>query len=175
MDSRRLDAWRVEIDDVRNYQEEVVTKTKLLADDETEVMHLRITVSTLESMCREAGSSWLDTFLFNVASQASDDNLKWLTYWVVDNHSADYTFGEDFRSIDWPAIKTSFDQTNILGKAILLKSLTPLARNSNHWDELRAMHISVFDGSNDDLKAVALAYGLPSLALRLCRNGRKSR
>ena len=106
------------------------------------------------------GESWFGVWIQNLAKGA-DSNLKRIAYRSVDE------FGEDFARAhpdeqavtDWNAWKLAYDQSNKLGKAILLKCMTRLALITDDWDKLTQIHLSVFNGNDDDLKAIALVKG----------------
>lgn len=65
--------------------------------------------------------------------------------------------------VDWAAWQTAYDNANALGKAILLKNASFLAIRDNDFAVASAMHQAALGGTDRELKAVALAYGHPSL------------
>lgn len=114
------------------------------------------------------GENWYALWLQALAKGA-DSNLKRLAYRAVND------FGEDFfkpnrddpdeRPIaDWNAWRQSFNQSNKLGKAILLKSMTRLAMITEEWEVLNEIHLSVLNGNDEELKAIALVKGNSGMA-----------
>lgn len=106
------------------------------------------------------GEAWYGDWIQTIA-KGGDTNLKRILYRSVED------FGEDHASkypdqqlvIDWNTWKQSYDQSNQLGKAILLKCMTRLALITEDWDKLKQIHLSVFNGNDDDLKAIAIVKG----------------
>ena len=109
------------------------------------------------------GKLWYQDWLLNHA-KGNDSNLKWLIFFNVDELGIDHHRVVDFESgekfeMDWNAWKLAYDQSNKLGKAILLKCMTRLALITEDWAKLTQIHLSVFNANDDDLKATALVKG----------------
>ncbi len=106
------------------------------------------------------GEVWYGDWLQNLA-KGGDTNLKRIVYRSVEDFGEDYAnrYPDQELIVDWCAWKQSYDQSNQLGKAILLKCMTRLALITEDWDKLRQIHLSVFNGNDDDLKAIALVKG----------------
>lgn len=136
----------------------------ILLDNQTnnEAARLRTMASLINHYCLE-GRNWFGDWI-QAKAKANDDNLKWLVYRCADNFSENYynstkTVPGDELAVDWAAWKATFDQSNKLGKAILLKCMTRLAITTDSWEKVREIHLSVFNGNDDDLKAIALVKG----------------
>jgi len=130
-----------------------------IAQDNEEAAKAVWLVHLLSVPCSD-GETWYGDWLQNIA-KGGDTNLKRIVYRSVED------FGEDRANkypdqepvADWNAWKQSYDQSNQLGKAILLKCMTRLALITEDWDKLKQIHLSVFNGNDDALKAIALIKG----------------
>lgn len=113
------------------------------------------------------GEVWFRNWLLGI-SKGNDSNLKRITFFSVDelgvdcNRVVNFEAGEWF-IVNWNAWNKAYDQSNKLGKAILLKCMTRLALITDDWDKLKEIHLSVFNGNDDDLKAIALVKGSSGL------------
>ncbi len=136
-----------------------IIRNQVIADTSEELAKLQFAGSAI-SQQDLLGSEWFESWLFDKAL-APDDNIKRLLFW----------YGEDFgtdleaepkggvRVIDWALWKQNFITANDLGKAILLKNLTVLASRVDGWKEAADIHMLVFNGNSDALKAIALVKG----------------
>lgn len=120
-------------------------------------------VASLLAHNASLGEVWFQNWIFNI-SKGNDTNLKRLVFLSVDEFGEDHNRVLDVESgeqlaVNWNTWKNSYDQSNKLGKAILLKCMTRLALITEDWDKLKQIHLSVFNGNDDELKAIALVKG----------------
>lgn len=106
------------------------------------------------------GEQWFRDWL-RAEVTGNNQNMKMLLFWNVEDLGVDHARAENTNPInaEWATWQTTFNQADKIGKAILLKCLTRWANVTNQWDTLRAIHLSVFNGNDNDLKAVALVSG----------------
>jgi len=162
-----VDWTRVDkLDSFFDNQSNVVETKGVVADSDDQAARFAYAHSLI-SASSASGESWFQVWLLNLAKE-NDSNLKRLTFLSADECGVDFNktqsseSGEQF-VVDWNAWKFSYDQSNKLGKAILLKCMTRLAIITDNWDKLKEIHLSVFNGNDDDLKAIALVKGSSSL------------
>ena len=106
---------------------------------------------------------WFEDWLF-VLAKSSNENLKRLLFFTISNFGEDMLKGSDtLRAIDWNKWETAFNQSDNLGKSLLLVCMTDLASRSEDYEKVATIHIGVFNGTNDDLKAIALYTGVKKL------------
>lgn len=106
------------------------------------------------------GEQWFRDWL-RAEVTGNQKNMKMLLFWNIEDLGVDHARAENTNPInaEWATWHITFNQSDKIGKAILLKCLTRWANVTNQWDTLRAIHLSVFNGNDDDLKAVALVGG----------------
>lgn len=111
----------------------------------------------LLATCTSSGEDWFALWLQNLA-QGADTNLKRIAYRSAEDFGEDYarSHPDQQPSTDWNEWKQAYDQSNKLGKAILLKCMTRLALITGEWQKLKEIHLAVFNGNDDELKAIAL-------------------
>lgn len=150
------------LDNFFSNQTEVLENVGVVADTNDEAARFGLAYS-LVSAGSSSGADWFQVWLMNQA-QANDSNLKWLVYFSADDLGIDnFKFDTDGKrevlTVDWNAWKQAYDNSNKLGKAILLKCMTRMALITKQWDRLKEIHLSVFNGADDELKAIALIKG----------------
>lgn len=103
------------------------------------------------------GEQWFRDWL-RAELTGNQQNMKMLLFWNIEELGIDHARAESTTPInaEWATWQLTFDQSDKIGKAILLKCLTRWAHLTDDWDTLKAIHLSVFNGVDDDLKAVAL-------------------
>ena len=105
-------------------------------------------------------SGWFESWLLEKVL-APDDNIKRVIFWYGEDFGSDLE-GE-IRVINWNLWEQTFNAANDLGKAIILKNLTVLASRVDGWENVADIHMLVFNGNNDALKAIALVKGHKNL------------
>lgn len=116
--------------------------------------------SALLSNLGSFGEPWFQDWVINLAV-AADSNLKVMSYISIEQMGSessdilDVDNGEQL-TVDWNAWGNAYGQSSVLGKALILKCLTQLAIVTDEWDKIIEIHTAVFNGNNDDLKAIAL-------------------
>lgn len=147
------------LQEVRDQAWKKAEYTKLVAQNETEAARLRGAGALMLSAASD-GKQWGEKLILDIV-QRPDGNVKWLTYWYARD------FGQDANGIawpvDWPAWQSAYDQSNALGKAIILRNITMLALRSGQFETSRAINLAALSGTDRELKAIALAYGHPDL------------
>jgi hypothetical protein len=158
-----LDWTKVDkIDSFFKDQFEVVNTVGVVAQSNKDAARFAYAASLL-SRISTLGEPWFQSWLREI-SKGNDSNLKRLVFISVNDLGEDYLNALDAESgeqlvVDWNAWKQAYDQSNKLGKAILLKSMTRLALITDNWEKLKEIHLSVFNGNDDELKAIALVKG----------------
>lgn len=156
-----------------------VDQLKELWDDQFEVMNMvgivaqsdeeAAKLSTVGWLIRNSGKDvkpWFERWFLDLA-QSQSANLKRLAICSISN------FGEDIlrdvgdtgqaRQIDWNSWEQAFNLSDDLGKALLMMGMTELACRTEQYEKVAELHVSVLDGTNDDLKAIALFSGVKRL------------
>lgn len=133
-----------------------IIKDGVIADTAENLARLQFSGSILSQQTL-LGSSWFESWFLDQAT-ASDDNVKKLLFWYSEDFGADLkkTPEKGVRVVDWNLWRQSFDAADELGKAIILKNLTMWASRVDGWKTASDIHLSVFNGNNDALKAIAL-------------------
>lgn len=143
-------------------QVKIIKTVGVVAQTDNEIARFVYTRNLL-SCSASTGEPWFQSWLLNIAKD-NDTNLKRLVFMSVDELGIDHHRVTDFETGDtfetnWDAWKQAYDQSNKLGKAILLKCMTRLALITDNWEKLKEIHLSVFNGNDDELKAIALVKG----------------
>ncbi len=145
-----------------NDQKKIIETSHVVAQNDEELAKIGAVVEATIIMGSNA-SVWYEDWLLSLA-KGSNTNLKRLVFLTTKS------FGEDMeeetgstRIVDWNKWEAAFNQADKLGKALLLVCMTDLAGRNENYTKLTAMHLSVFEGTNDDLKAIALYAGDRSL------------
>lgn len=155
------------LEDVQDQQSEKASYTKLVAQNETEAVRLRGAQALILSAALE-GEQWGEKLLLDIA-QRPDSNIKRLTYWFTKYFAQDWhTQGESATGapvwpVNWAAWQQAYNAANALGKAIILKNVTMLAARRNDFAVAATINLSALSGTDRELKAIALAFGDPSL------------
>ena len=143
-------------------QRQILETTHTVAQSDEELAKVCALVEGTVTMGTEA-ELWYEDWLLSLA-KSSNANLKRLVFLTTSS------FGEDIsrktgatRAIDWNKWESAFNQSDNLGQALLLVCMTDLATRSEEYAKVTAIHIGVFDGTNDDLKAIALYTGIKKL------------
>lgn len=143
-------------------QTKVFEKTHIVAQSDEEMAKLSTVVWLAGAMGKDA-EPWFEDWLL-VLAKSSNENLKRLLFFTISNFGEDTLKGSDtLRAIDWNKWEVAFNQSDNLGKALLLVCMTDLASRSEDYVKVVTIHIGVFNGTNDDLKAVALYTGIRKL------------
>ncbi len=143
------------IEDVKQQQHDKVFYTKAIAQSDAEAMKLRGSGALIrEAMAK--GETWAEHWLLE-AAESTDDNMKRMMYWFSGEFGAD--MDQPARSVNWTEWQQAFNNANDLGKAILLKNLTLLAIYREEFTTAASIHTSILNGTDRELKAIALAYG----------------
>lgn len=108
----------------------------------------------LDAMAK--GETWAEQWLLE-AAEGADDNMKRMMYWFSGDFGADME--QPARVVSWTEWQQAFNAANDLGKAIILKNMTLLAVFKEEFTTAAAIHTSVLNGTNRELKAIALTYG----------------
>ncbi len=149
----------ITIKDVRDQQSTKASYTKIVAQNETEAIQLRSAGALLWGASQD-GEPWGEKLLLGLAQQ-NDDNMKRLAYWFTKD------FGQEVNSItwtvDWSGWQQAYTAANALGKAIILRNITMLALKKDDYTTAASINLSALSGSDRELKAIALAFGHPSL------------
>jgi hypothetical protein len=155
----------------------VVTLEKLL-DDQVDVLNQigvvaqsdeeGAKVTTVEWLVKNEGRNmepWFEKWLLDLA-KGQNSNLKRLAFWSIRSFAEDIgKFGttEEIRLINWNNWEEAFNQSDDLGKCLLLVCMTDLALRKEEFTKVTELHIGVFNATNDELKAIALYTGTRKL------------
>jgi hypothetical protein len=125
-------------------------------------------ISVVEWLVKSGGKdmeTWYEKWLLNLA-KGSNSNLKRLAFWSIKNFAEDMGRSgnaEGIREINWIEWKNTFNQSDSLGKSLLLICMTELALRKEEFTVVAEIHNEVFEGNNDELKAIALYAGTKKL------------
>lgn len=144
-------------EDIRYQPRRIASYTKLVAQNETEVVKLRGAGALLATAASD-GEEWGSILLLNIAG-GNENNIKRLAYWftidfAIDKEAIDW-------SVDWIQWHQVYNNSDTWGRAIILRNILLLAHRVNNFDIASAISLSALNGSNRDLKAIALAFGDP--------------
>lgn len=143
-------------------QTKVFEETHIVAQSDEEMAKLS-TVAWLAGAMGKDAEPWFEDWLL-VLAKSSNENLKRLLFFTISNFGEDMLKGSDtLRAIDWNKWEAAFNQSDNLGKALLLICMTDLASRSEDYVKVATIHIGVLNGTNDDLKAIALYTGIRKL------------
>lgn len=143
-------------------QTKVFEETHIVAQSDEEMAKLS-TVAWLAGTMGKDAEPWFEDWLL-VLAKSSNENLKRLLFFTISNYGEDMLKGSDtLRAIDWNKWEAAFNQSDNLGKALLLICMTDLASRSEDYVKVATIHIGALNGTNDDLKAIALYTGIRKL------------
>ena len=139
-------------------QRSFIETTNAIAKNDEELAR----ISTLMGAFMTLGSTaeiWFEDWLLDLA-KSTNHNSKRLALYSIRG------FGEDIakesgvpRVIDWSKWGAAYDLADNLGKAILIGCISDLAMRTETYTLASMVHLSVFDGDCEDLKAIALDHG----------------
>lgn len=135
----------------------VIETTHAVAQSDEEMARICILLNLIIKSGSEV-EPWYENWLLSLA-KSSNTNLKRLVFNISPGFAEDIGETgntEGIRAIDWEAWETAFNQSDDLGKALLLVCMTDLALRKEEFAKVTELHIGVFNGTNDDLKAIAL-------------------
>jgi hypothetical protein len=118
-------------------------------------------ISVVEWLVMNGGrdmEQWYEKWLLNLV-KSSNTNLKRLVFWSIKNFAEDIGRQgntDNVRAIDWIEWQNTFNQSDNLGKAILLVCMNELALRKEEFTKVAEIHLQIFNNSNDDLKVIAL-------------------
>lgn len=140
-----------------------IVQEEAIADTPVELAKLQFCGSVVAQQ-GALGSTWYQSWLLDQAL-AGVGNTKLLVFWYGEDYGVDIEPNPDepMRVIDWAPWSQAFNGADDLGKAIILKNATALASRFDGWGEVADMHMLVFNGNNDTLKAIALVKGHKNL------------
>ncbi len=143
-------------------QRQILETTHTVAQSDEELAKICALIEGTVTMGTEA-ELWYEDWLLSLA-KSSNANLKRLVFLTTSS------FGEDIsrktgatRTIDWNKWESAFNQSDNLGKALLLVCMTDLALRKEEFAKVTELHLGVFNGTNDNLKAIALHSGTRKL------------
>lgn len=148
------------LDKLMEDQFDVINIVGVIAQTDEEAAKITVIGWLLFNFGRDM-ETWYEKWILNLA-KSQNTNLKRLTFWHIRH------FGEDIgeigdtegaRAIDWIQWEQAFNQSDSLGKAVLLVCMTDLSQIKQEFDKVAELHISVFNGNDDALKAIALYKG----------------
>ncbi len=152
------------VEDVRKQPWRKAEYSKLVAQNETEAVRLRGAGALMLSAASD-GHQWGEKLILDIA-QRPDSNVKRLTYWYANDFASDWVArGKSLVHwpVNWSAWQQAYNAANSLGKAIILRNITMLAVRRNEVATAAAINLSALSGTDRELKAIALAFGDPSL------------
>jgi hypothetical protein len=152
------------LDKLREDQLDVINLVGVVAQNDQEAAKLSVTGWILFNCGRDM-EPWYEKWIFNLA-KSQNANLKRLAFWHIRHFGEDIGESDEtegIRVIDWMQWGQTFNQSDSLGKAILLVCMTDLALIKEEFEKVAELHVSLFNGTNDDLKAIALYTGTRKL------------
>ena len=145
------------LSDLIKGQRAVIESTHAAAQSDEELARICLLGEVIIGSGAEA-DIWYEQWMLALA-KSSNINLKRLVFYMTSGFAESIRESgntEGGRTINWGEWEQSFNQSDDLGKAILLVCMTDLALRKEEFAKVTELHLGVFNGTNDDLKAIAL-------------------
>lgn len=152
------------LEGVREQQSNKALYTKLIAQNETQAVQFRGAQGLMLNAALE-GEQWAEKLILDIA-QRPDSNIKRLAYWFTKDFATDWAIPGAATPpwpVDWNAWQQAYNAANPFGKAIILKNVTMLGIRREQLTTAAAINLAALSGADRELKAIALAFGDPSL------------
>lgn len=150
------------LDGLLKDQGNILETTNSIARNDRELAQICVIIEAQIASSQKM-NLWYEDWLLNLA-RSSKNNLKWLLL-VTSSGIAEDLSKEDnvARTIDWNKWEQAFNDSDTLGKSLLLVYMTELSVHSQNFEKTKSIHLQVFEENNDVLKAVAIFAGSPML------------
>jgi hypothetical protein len=148
------------LSDVIADQRTILESTHAIAQTDEELAKVCVLGEVILGLGTDA-ELWYENWLLSLA-KSQKSNLKRVAILMTSGYAEDIRNVDDsegIRTVNWNEWEHTFNQSDNLGKALLLVCMTDLASRKEEFVKVADLHIEIFNGTNDDLKAFALYAG----------------
>lgn len=149
------------LDKLFDDQFQIINTIGIVANDDEDAAKL----ATAEWLIDASGKDmqpWFEKWITDL-SKSEETNKKRLALWSISQFAEDIRRGigdsDQQPIINWNVWEEAFNQSDELGKAIILVCIKDLCSRVENYDTAKTIHETVFSGTNDALKAIALYQG----------------